>query len=114
MEQADPKRQDPEAFDAAVAIWGDAPPSKAAASPDTAPTDIWGHAAPQAAPADEADPVVRWPDVWGDQEGWRSPPEGVERRHGPLPGGTDRFARPEWWAVPPKPRSQWRQRLHRK
>ena len=116
MEQADPTRHDPsEAFDVVVAIWGDSPPSKIAASPDAASADIWGHPTTQAPPADEGDPVVRWPDVWGDHEGWRSPAEEVERRHGPLPaGGADRFTRPQWWAVPPKPRSHWRQRLHRK
>jgi hypothetical protein len=114
MEQTDPTRKDPsEALDAVVAIWGDAPPSKATAAADSASSDIWGHGAPPARP-DDGDPLVRWPDVWGEQEGWRSSTEPAERRHGPLPGGPDRFTRPEWWAVPPKPRSHWRQRLHRK
>jgi hypothetical protein len=116
MDQADPTKRDPsEDIDVAVAIWGDAPPSKFVPSPDAASTDIWGRPAMPARPDDDdPDPAVRWPDVWGDQEGWRSPPEGIERRHGPLPGGTDRFTRPEWWAAPPKPKSNWRQRLHRK
>lgn len=116
MERAEPTGEEAsEPADLAVAIWGDSSPSGTTASSDPPPTDIWGHAAKQAPPAQDDEPSERWPDVWGDQEGWRSRREDLERRHGPLPAGrADRFSLPDWWAAPPKPKSLWRHRPHRR